>query len=150
MKQNRSGINVLAAGAALGALLLMACVSADERYLPPAQQAGNVSYICGGIGLDESDAMKAAASKHSLALTFTAHIGKRDAYTADVKVTIAGADGKAVLDATCDAPYFLVDLPAGKYKVTAVSGGVSKSQTVDIAAGGHKKVVFAWASTQQE
>lgn len=119
---------------------------AQGTDLPPVQQAGSGSYICGGIGLDESTAIKAAAAHYPLQLTFAVSIGQRSAYVADAKVSITAADGTSALNVTCDGPYLLADLPAGRYKVAAEVDGVSKSQTTVLAKGLHKKLVFLWTS----
>ena len=52
------GRAVLAASALLA--LAWAPLSHAEGQLPAAQRAGEVQYRCGGIGLDESTAMRAA------------------------------------------------------------------------------------------
>lgn len=53
-----AGKTVLAASALLA--LAWAPLSHAEGQLPAAQRAGEVQYRCGGIGLDESTAMRAA------------------------------------------------------------------------------------------
>ena len=125
-------------------LLPLAGASADEGALPPLQHAGEIRYLSGGIGADESGAMKAAAGNYALALTFTARVGKRDAYTTDVQLTIAKADGTALLQLKSAGPFLLADLPAGDYRIAAMSGEVSKTSQVRIAAGAQRRLVFEW------
>jgi hypothetical protein len=132
------------------ALLLTAGSALAGEMLPPERQAGSIGYRSGGVGQDESAAMKAAAARYPLALTFTARIGKRDAYTAGVKVRIAAAGGATVLEVSSDGPFLLVDLPAGSYQVTAENGGVAKSRNVRIKAGAHSAVVFEWTDSSQQ
>ena len=88
-----------------------------QAGLPPVQHQGSVQYVSGGIGLDESEALKAAAKDYPLALTFATGRRKAD-YVADVTVAHDG-QGKPVLRATSEGPYMLVKLPAGDYKVSA-------------------------------
>jgi len=124
-------------------LLMVASVpAADSASLPSAQHAGTVNYRSGGVGIESSDAMKAEASSYSLAMTFTSHIDSRDAYTVPSHLSIVKAGGSLVLDITPDGPYLLVDLPAGKYRVTADVGVASKTLAVEIVAGVHQKLVF--------
>lgn len=99
--------------------------------LKPVVQ-GDVTYLCGGIGTDEAAHMKQEAKGYDLMLTFAARNG---AYLADVNVDIADAKGNSVLQATCDAPIMLVDLPkSGNYRVSADAAGYTLRQTVKVSA----------------
>jgi hypothetical protein len=135
-------------GAAAAALLLLANASADDSALPPVQQAGDISYISGGVGFDESDAMKAVAAKYSLEVTFAALAEGRSAYAFPKRLTVVKANGAPVLDITPDGPLLLLDLRPGKYRVTAVNEDQSKTQAVEIAPHVHKKLGFEWMSPQ--
>ena len=133
--------------AALAATILLIgnVIAEDETALPAAQKAGDVTYRSGGVGLDESHAMKAQAGKYSLSVLFIAHMGgKRDVYTSPAHVTIARSDNTPVIDIEPNGPYLLVDLPAGKYKISASDGERSRTQAVQILAGARKHLVFAW------
>ena len=126
-------------------LLFGNAMAADETALPAAQQSGDVTYRSGGVGLDESQAMKAQAGKYALSVLFIAHTGgKRDVYTSPAHVTINKTDNTPVLDIEPSGPYLLVDLPAGNYKISASDGQNSRTQAVRILAGVHKHLVFAW------
>ena len=48
---------------------------ADEGTLPPEHTQGTVTYVTGGIGKDESDAMKRAASRYSLVIDMSSPAG---------------------------------------------------------------------------
>ncbi|MDM0111525.1 carboxypeptidase regulatory-like domain-containing protein [Variovorax sp. J22R133] len=87
---------------------------------------------CGGIGSDESTAMRAQMKDHSLALLFARPGGE---YLANVDVAIQGAQNAQSLNFRAGGPVCLIDLPAGTYNVRATSDGVSKSQSVIIGAG---------------
>ncbi|HWY25805.1 MAG TPA: hypothetical protein VNX47_12850 [Nevskia sp.] len=147
MKTGRFDLRSSGICATVTALLLMSAAipAADTATLPPAQYAGTISYRSGGIGADSSDAMKAEASRYSLEMTFTARMENRDAYTIPSHLSIVDASGSSVLDVTPDGPYVLVNLPIGQYRVTAGAGAGSKTQAVQIMAGGHKKLAFALA-----
>lgn len=120
----------------------LACVCASALTLVQAQGAvpamrseGPVSYACGGIGVDESTAMRAAMKSHPLSLLFARADG---AYLADVSVTLTGASG-APVNFRASGPVCLLNLPAGNYTVEATTEGLSKRQTV--AVGGTPKSV---------
>lgn len=98
-------------------------------------------YIAGGIGLDESEQMKASARDFLLSITVAAKSG---AYLADSHIKIQDVQGRMVLDTQLDAPYLLVDLAPGKYNVEATLQGKKQQRTVDIAANTRAKIVFSF------
>ena len=69
--------------------------------------------------------------QHPLSLLFARPGGE---YLADVDVAIKQADGSTVLAMRAAGPVCLVDLPAGKYRVEAASGGARKSHMVTVGA----------------
>ena len=105
--------------------------SPAERLKPVMRN--DITYLCGGVGDEESAYMKSEASSYDLMLTFAARNG---AYLADVGVEIADAGGKRLLQARCDSPMMLVDLPrAGNYRIRADAGGLVISRSVKVNAG---------------
>jgi len=123
-------------------LTLAVAASADPGALPPLQHSGDIGYISGGIGLEESQAIRAEAAHHALSIIFTSRIDQRDSYTAPEQVTIFKADGAPVLDLKPDGPFLLIDLPPGKYRISAGSAQWSRTQMVKIGGGGHQQLVF--------
>ncbi|AVS70754.1 hypothetical protein C8247_10180 [Paracidovorax avenae] len=97
--------------------------------LPEKKTQGALRYTCGGIGLDESTAMRAAMKDHPLSLLFAAGGGD---YLADVQVKLVpqGWGDAGALSFTATGPVCLLDLPAGSYEVEATSAGKQKRQTV--------------------
>lgn len=120
----------------------LACVGASALTLVQAQGAvpamrseGPIRYACGGIGVDESTAMRAAMKSHPLSLLFARTDG---AYLADVVVTLTGAGG-APVTLRAGGPVCLLNLPGGSYTVEVVTDGMSKRQTVTV--GGTPKTL---------
>ena len=153
-------MNKFLGGAMAAAMLTMAAASApvfaqdDTQALPAATTVGNASFVSGGIGVDESEAMKAAAAKYSLELVFSAKsdknapgasAGANAAYTADVKVKITDRAGKTVIDTVSQGPYLLADLPDGAYQVQASADGATKTRKATVKKGSHQRLVFSWA-----
>jgi len=128
----------LAAALALG----LAGAAFAQSGLPPVQTFGSVSYVTGGIGLDESSAIKAAEKDFSLSLLFAQ--SKRGEYLADIKVNITDKAGKTVLEAVSDGPFLLAKLPAGTYKVSADHEGTVIAKTVRVEAKGVTHASFVW------
>lgn len=104
----------------------------------------DVTYMCGGIGSDESNYMKKTAARDfDLMLTFAAQSGN---YVADVDVTIRDARGNQILAIKCDGPILLVDFPrAGTYRIHADVAGHAINKSVQIMpASRTRAMVFSW------
>jgi len=118
---------------------LCACVAAPwlahaqaAATMPPMKSQGAVQYVCGGIGSDESTAMRTAMKDYPLSLLFARADG---AYLAEVAVTIKDGGGGTALAMRASGPVCLITLPAGRYTVEAATEGMSKSQTVTVGSG---------------
>ncbi|MBU1360562.1 MAG: carboxypeptidase-like regulatory domain-containing protein [Gammaproteobacteria bacterium] len=103
-----------------------------QGAMPAMKSQGSGQYVCGGIGSDESTAMRAAMKDHPLSLLFARSGG---AYLSDVSVTIKNAQGASAMTLRASGPVCLIDLPDGQYTVEAMAEGVTKSQTVKVGGG---------------
>jgi len=138
---------IISVSAALG-LWAAAPAFADET-LPAVQQQGDVHYITGGVGADEAKAVRAESVKYPLSLTFLLRNGTKDEFTSQVKVEITKGAGAPVFSATSDGPFMLIDLPPGKYRVTAVCNGRKKTQEVELHKGHHAGMTFEWPAQNE-
>ncbi|WP_322032381.1 carboxypeptidase regulatory-like domain-containing protein [Paraburkholderia sp. J76] len=109
--------------------------------MPQVQQQGDVSYVSGGVGLDESKALLSAERQWPLALRFTQRNGE---YVADVHVQITDSHGASVLDTTSRGPYMLVKVRPGRYSVHVSHAGVDKTSTVTVGSNGSARAAFIW------
>ena len=143
MKRNLSlATTALALTAALAAIPAF-----SQSQLPAEQSQGAVRYISGGIGLDESEAIKRAASKYPLALEFYMTATPRNEYLSDVSVVVKDRAGKTVLDTVSGGPFLLASLATGTYSVTATTKeGNAQRRSVEVKSGGHQRLVFTWKS----
>jgi hypothetical protein len=96
--------------------------SALVAQLPPEQHEGQVAYVSGGIGKSEARLFERQMARYPLAIELVEHARRRAAFTADAKVTIVDARGRAVLDTRAAGPFMLVDLPDGRYSIVASLG----------------------------
>lgn len=112
--------------------------------LPPVQHAGPVSYVSGGVGADESSAIKAQMPKYPLTLEFAGSAQGGNEYLADVPVTIADAHGMTVLDTAAHGPFLLVALQPGRYSVVATYRGKAERREVSVTQHGHVHEFFLW------
>ena len=104
---------------------------------------GGVSYVSGGIGLESIDQLTAISREFNLKLVFALNSGD---YVSNVKVVIADAAGKPLLDTTADGPWFLTKLPAGNYQIAATFAGTTVTRRASVGAARLSTVDMRWAS----
>ncbi|WP_095077936.1 hypothetical protein [Pseudomonas sp. Irchel s3h17] len=112
--------------------------------IQPQQQNG-ITYLSGGIGLDESKSIQQTQG-YNLHMTFA--VGAQNEYTADVDVLIQKAPGQTVLTLNEAGPLVYVKLPAGKYSVIASRNGQERRDVADIGTGPARNLVFHWDDAQ--
>lgn len=88
-----------------------------------------VKMISGGVGDDEEVDLSQVQNQYNLKLMFTEGNGM---YLSDVQVHISDRNGQGIADTVTRGPILLLKLPPGKYKVSAVSEGVSREQNVSV------------------
>jgi hypothetical protein len=123
-----------------GALLApVANANSDEII----QTAGGVSYVSGGVGSTSMDRLSSLAGDFNLKLVFALKSGN---YVSNVRVSIADAAGKALLDTTSEGPWFFTKLPAGNYQIVATFAGTAEKRMIAVGAEKLKTVDFRWGS----
>ena len=127
----------------LAATLLLACPPVFSAGLVPVQVNDEVSYVSGGIGLDESTAIKQMRADYPLTMVFaeTTSYG-RNQYLAAVQVEIYRGS-ELVFETLTEGPYLLVQLPAGNYRVMAIHNGVPRVQAISVGSR-PKQVGWTW------
>jgi len=125
----------------LGSASLVPLASAS--YDEIVQTAGGVSYVSGGVGTDSIDRLSSLAGDFNLKLVFALKSG---AYVSDVRVTIADAAGKTLLDATSEGPWFLAKLPVGNYQIVATFAGNAVKRQIAVGGARLRTIDFRWAS----
>ena len=106
------------------------------------QSKGDISYVSGGVGASEQEALKKVRSDYNLWLTFA--VTGTGAFLADVPVTISDKSGQALLEAVSAGPYLYARVPAGTYRVSADNEGQVQTRTVTVPASGGVPEVFEW------
>ena len=111
--------------------------------------AGDVSYLTGGIGSSEAESMREVAKDYALEIVFVQKLKQLEEFISDVKVKIKDSQKNTVLDVVTEGPFLLVNLPNGKYIITAEFNSDTKQQKVNVGAKKHQKVVFWWPILEQ-
>jgi hypothetical protein len=114
------------------ALTLSISLGAPAVLAAPAQpqQQNGVTYISGGVGQDEQNAMRALRADYNLLLTFATK--QTGAYRSDVQLDIADAKGASVLSVANTGPMVFAKLPAGTYRISASAEGKTFRRSVKI------------------
>jgi hypothetical protein len=131
--------------ALIGAGLLATPLAASAQESIVAETVTATTYLNGGIGQTESDAMQRMANEFPLRLTFSER--KDGEFIADVPVVISDARGNPVFELPKAGPQLYVMLPNGKYKVSARFKGLTESQDVTLAGKEGKDLSFRWKGT---
>lgn len=114
--------------------------------LPVAQTVNGITFVTGGIGKTEANAMKAAAKHYDTLLIFADRGGH---YLADVKVKIKDMKGNTVLDIVSD-PIFLANLPSDRYTVHADARGYTLVKTINLTSKRPAQYVYHWPASFDE
>jgi hypothetical protein len=113
---------------------VLAAAGAGAQGSPvPNETAGGVSYVSGGVGSDEAQALRDAAADYPLTLELAAAAGgPRDEYISDARVEIRDRQGTPVLRTRTQGPLLLVRLPAGSYDVDVDWNGAHRHKSVEV------------------
>ncbi len=104
--------------------------SSSQAPMPAERSDGALRYQCGGIGSDESTAMRAAMKNYPLSLLFARADGAYEA-NIDVRITPQGGSGQA-MNFKAGGPVCLLKLPAGSYQVHVQGAGQSHDRNVKV------------------
>jgi len=126
----------------LAAVVFASAVTASgaHAYSLQPQQTGNVTYLTGGIGDEERDALKTVKNDYNFSLMSASKAGE---FVGNTQVVIKDRQGNQLVN-TYAGPMFYAQLPPGRYTVQAISEGQSRSQNITIAQGRSSNVHFSW------
>jgi hypothetical protein len=128
------------ANAAL-ALVFAGCLAPAASFAAQPKEQNGVSYINGGVGTDEQNAMQALRADYNLRLTFATK--QTGAYRSDVQLDIADTKGASLLSVANAGPMFFAKLPPGTYRISAAAEGKTFRRTVRLGSGA-KEITLHW------
>jgi hypothetical protein len=123
------------------ALALAVCLTSPALLAAQPKEQNGISYINGGVGHDEQDAMRALRADYNLRLTFATQ--QTGAYRSDVQLDITDAKGASLLSVANTGPMFFAKLPAGTYRISASAEGKTFKRTVKLGTGA-KEMTLHW------
>jgi len=107
---------------------------------PEVKHEGEITYVTGGIGERETEALRSVKKDYALRVV---NAGPKGAFSGTPHITISSFKGEELFDADV-GPLFYANLPKGQYKVAATVGEETKSRTVTIKSGKPADVRFVW------
>jgi hypothetical protein len=113
----------------------------SDLPVQPAWTERGIPYLNGGIGTEERDALRHMEREYDVKLIFALSAGN---YLSDVSVTIVDAQGRQVLAALSDGPWFYTYLPAGTYTVIAQARGQTRQRVVQVHPPRQTQLQFYW------
>ncbi|CAD6875497.1 carboxypeptidase regulatory-like domain-containing protein [Methylomonas fluvii] len=114
---------------------------ADPAPLQPQTQ-GDVTFVSGGIGGDERDALQAVRADYNLSLLFS--MQGTGEYFSDVAVRISDAKNQTMLNTVADGPMLFAKLKPGKYRISAEHEGQEIRKTVTVDNKHRSPLSFTW------
>lgn len=122
------------------AIGLSAATAWADSPLEPHQQ-GEVIYLSGGIGSDETEALALVKKDYNLQLTSTDATGH---YLAGSRIIIRNAAQVVLIDVVAQGPLFYAHLPNGRYIIESFNGTGSKKKSLTISQGKTARINFSW------
>lgn len=126
---------------ALAFALISTCPALADDGSVMVQHQGNIPYVSGGVGREESEALEAVQRDYNLRITSADSTGH---FYGNTHVSVRDMQKKSVLDLT-GGPLFYAQLPKGRYVVEGFTdNGHTKTQTVNITGVKPAIVHFSW------
>lgn len=110
--------------------------------LPPARESHGVSYVTGGVDLDESAVLKAAMPSYPLVVEVYNQAGGKNEYTASSTLKLTSMQGTEVFNATLEGPFALLRVKPGRYAARVELEGKVQQKLVDVKDAGHTRAAF--------
>ncbi len=123
----RTQLRSLIAAASVGMALWASAPTGNAQTLAWREQEA-IGWACGGIGLEERQALKTLEAKANAVMLFVA--GGRGTLVADVRLRVVSAsDATRGLEIVADGPVCVLQLPAGSWDIEARHGDTVRART---------------------
>jgi hypothetical protein len=112
--------------------------------IPDTQYSQGISYITGGVGEGETQAILSEAKQWPLLLEMSQIENGRGVWIFGATVNILNDKNQSIFNAQADGPFMLVNLEAGNYSLQASFSGVQQTRSVVIKLGSPQKISLFW------
>lgn len=141
----RTQLRPLIAAASVGMALWASAPTGNAQTLAWREQEA-IGWACGGIGLEERQALKILEAKANAVMLFVA--GGRGTLVADVRLRVVSAgDATRGLEIVADGPVCVLQLPAGSWNIEARHGKTVRARTAILKpqdTGNPQRLQFAF------
>lgn len=107
--------------------------SANANVVANTATTGNEQMLSGGTSSESRAMLQSLENQYNTKLVFT---GKNGAYLANVGVDVRDSSGNTVMESTTDGPILLMNLPQGRYTVSANAEGFNEQQSITVGSRG--------------
>lgn len=112
--------------------------------IPDTQYSQGISYISGGVGEEESQAILTESKQWPLLLELSQLENGRGVWIFGAMIKILNTMNQVIFDAQSDGPYILINLTAGQYQIEASYQGSIQKKSVLIQGSGLQKLAIFW------
>ena len=126
--------------------ILLSFPALAEQDLIKPQTQGEVTFVSGGVGGDEQNAMQALRADYNLHLLFS--VAGTGEYVSDVKVSITDSGGNTLMESVSDGPMLFARLKPGRYTVAVDRDGQVTHKTAKIEGTKRTSLSFTWPQEQ--
>jgi len=125
---------------ALAAAACMLCASASADRLPNERPTRVNGILAACTGTGSSSRLQAQQTNYPVRFEFVGGYGQ---YLGDETVTVEDRKANAMVSVSCNSPWVMMQLPPGRYQVTAeVPGAPTKTRWVTVGNGGRQEAVY--------
>ncbi len=132
-------------------LCILACCGPTSSYGEPLQslqEAHGISYVTGGIGSEEVEALEPFKSQYGVYLMFTE--GKVGRVIDDVNVRILNQNKQVIFSVAHAGPRLLLNLAAGNYTIIAENQGEKIRYALHYPTPKKLRVILNWKRVVDE
>lgn len=129
----------------LAGVAALALSAQAHAQMQPMEYNG-ITYVTGGIGLEEREALQAVQSNYNLRILSS---GLQGHFVGESLISVRDKSG-AELVSTVAGPVFYANLPAGSYTVVGTYNGQSKTQRVTVGGSKTSRISFAWPASEED
>lgn len=127
-------------------VIYLTCISTACAQIPGTQYSQGISYISGGVGEEESQAILAEAKEWPILVELSQLENGRGVWIFGAKIKILNAKNQVIFDAHADGPYMLINLPAGDYLLEGTYQGVVQKKAIAVKSALPQKANLFWKS----
>jgi hypothetical protein len=113
-----------------------------QAQIPGTQYSQGISYISGGVGEEEAQAILSEAKQWPLLLELSQLENGRGIWIFGAKIKIYNPQNQLIFDAQADGPYMLINLSQGDFLLEASYQDVVQKRAVSIKPAPQKISIF--------